>query len=106
MDCYGVRRGFIRFATYLKKCKGGGALPSHAGVWSRKKALSGDGFPSEYSVMVSLFCHEQIGSKHDPFDGSVLQATQDYYFLLKKKINVAVSLNTHSDTHHQMFFAF
>ena len=50
---------------------GGGGLPSHADVWSRKKALSGDGFPSEYSVAVSLFCHEQI-------DGSVLQATQDF----------------------------
>ena len=49
-----------------------------------KKALSGDGFPSEYSVMVSLFCHEQIGSKHDPFDGSVLQATQDFFDLKKK----------------------
>ena len=46
-------------------------MPSHADVWSRKKALSGDGFPSEYSVAVSLFCHEQI-------DGSVLQATQDF----------------------------
>ena len=88
-----------------KNVRGVGALPSHAGVWSRKKALSGDGFPSEYSVMVSLFCHEQIGSKHDLFDGSVLQATQEKKIDLKK-INVAVSLNTHSDAHHQMFFAF